>query len=238
MTSPKINGVHFVGSVPIPTEEDCFRTICSALPGRISRIPDGEVGERDYFVKWQLNKFRGETRVIHPTHHPGNPTTYSDDEAEEIVRALGDLETGYDDYALSSYATFKKLKAEGVIPREVRFQVCLPTPINVLFGIHPSLRSKMEPVYERALQRSLKRIQDNIPHGELAIQLDIPIEVGILDGADFYGIEKMKPWFEPILEGILERIGRMTEAVAQDVELGFHLCYGEKIQDCTYVHDG
>jgi hypothetical protein len=237
MTSPQINGVHFIGSVPVPTEEDCFRTICAALPGRIKRIPDGEPGQRENFTRWQLDIFKREPRSINKALNPGNPSTYSEDEAADILRSLGDLETGYDDYALRSYATFKKLKNEGVIPQDIRLQVCLPTPVNVvLMCAHSSLRGKIEPFYEGALLRSLRRIQDNVPHRELAIQFDCPMEMGMLEEANFYGLMEMKPWFEPVREGLLERMTKVAESVAEDVELGFHLCYGKTIQKCINVH--
>ena len=231
MSSPTVNGVHFVGSVPVSTEEDCFRTLCAAVRGRIKRIPDGEPASRQHFIRWQLDVFKRDPRAINYAYIPANPKTYSDKEADEIITSLGDLETRYDEYALSSYAAFKKLKTDGIIPQDVHFQVCLPTPANVvMLCVHPSLYSKVEPLYGKALLRSLKRIRDNIPHHELTIQFDCPMEIGMLERGNFYGLIELKPWFEPMLDGILERLARMAESVDEDVELGFHFCYGEMIQ--------
>ena len=46
-------------------------------------------------------------------------------------KAIPTIETGYDNAALKSYETFKKVQSDGVIPAGVRFQVSLPTPNNV-----------------------------------------------------------------------------------------------------------
>ena len=229
MSTPQINNVHFVGSVQVPTAEECFRTLCEALPGRLKQIPDGEPGIRDYFMNWQTDLFKQvDPRVLNNEQFsPNSPRSFTDDEAASIVKNFEKLETQYDNYALESYATFKRLKQEGVIPQEFRFQVCLPTPVNVVyFVVHTDLQSRIEPIYEEAMLRSLKRLQDRIPHSELSIQWDAPIEIGMLEQANFYGFRPMKAWFEPVLEGVLQRMAKMVDAVAEDVQAGIHLCYG------------
>ena len=228
MGSPQINGIHFVGSVPVPSAKDCFRTLSTALPGRLKRIPDGEPGTRENFVRWQMAALKAcDPRVIGEAYNPGAPSSYSEYEIEDILRNLDGFETRYDDHALSSYETFRTLKDESVIEQNVRFLVCLPTPINVVcLCVHTSLHSKVEQVYEQALLRSLERIQDSIPHDDLSIQLDCPIEMGLMENANFYGLMDMRPWFEPVLEGVVKRLVKVADSVAEDVELGIHLCYG------------
>jgi methionine synthase II (cobalamin-independent) len=34
-------------------------------------------------------------------------------------------------------------------------------------------------------------------------------------------------WFQPVKNGILERLRHLAEAVPEDVEMGLHLCYGD-----------
>jgi hypothetical protein len=46
--------VHLVGSVPLANAEEVFRTVSSILGERLRRIPDGETGERTYWIAWQL----------------------------------------------------------------------------------------------------------------------------------------------------------------------------------------
>ena len=230
MGDPQINHVHLVGSVPVPTAEDCFRTVCSAFPGRLKRIPDGEPGVREQFIGWQLDVFKqADPRVLNELFTPNSPTTFSENEATDILKNFEKFETHYDDHALESYAIFKRLKDEGVVPHDVRFQVCLPTPLDLVYLIvHSGLRNKIEPLCEQAMIRSLKRIQSNIPHSELSIQWDAPIAMGMIEEANFYGLTEIKPWFEPVSEGVLERMANMVEAVAEDVEVGIHLCYGRQ----------
>ena len=147
----------------------------------------------------------------------------SDDEVVRIRKKIPTtLETHYDDYALSSYATFCKLRAERIILPNVRFQVCLPTPIIVIAGhIHPAFHGAVEPVYEVAILRALLRIQAEIPAHDLAIQWDMPGKIAFLEQV------LLTPWFAPVKQGIADRLVRLAAAVSDGVELGFHLCYGD-----------
>src|SRR5258705_349907 len=45
--------VHLIGSVPLASTEDVFRTLAGALGDRLSRMPDGETGERRRWIWWQ-----------------------------------------------------------------------------------------------------------------------------------------------------------------------------------------
>ena len=133
------------------------------------------------------------------------------------------LPVEYDDFAIAGYDEFCKLRTEGLIPTGVRFQVSLPTPINVLGNlVEPSWRASIEPYYEQTLLAALKRIQDIIPSDDLAIQWDLASEFAYLEGAG-----STPAWFSPLKEGIIERVLRVAAAVKRDVALGFHLCYGD-----------
>jgi hypothetical protein len=229
MSSPKVENVHLVGSIPVSSEEESFRTVCKALPGRLRRVPDGEPGERNYFVRWQADLFKHEPRLLSESFNPGGSTALTEDQANEIVKSLPQLQTRYDDYALTSYETFKKLRDDGVIPQGIRFQVGLPTPLNVVsIMIRDELRTKVEPVYQDAIIRSLSRIQSGIPVQDLAIQWDVAMEFATLEGAAHRG-EVKKSWFGPAFKGIVDRLATLGESVAEDVELGYHFCYGTRL---------
>src|SRR5512134_3112717 len=45
--------VHLVGSVPLPSAADVFRTLAGAVGDLLSRVPDGETGERRRWIWWQ-----------------------------------------------------------------------------------------------------------------------------------------------------------------------------------------
>jgi 4-hydroxy-tetrahydrodipicolinate synthase len=51
--SPQPQGGHLVGSVPLQSAEDVFRTVTGILNGRLRRIPDGETGVRSNWIGWQ-----------------------------------------------------------------------------------------------------------------------------------------------------------------------------------------
>lgn len=213
-------GVHLVGSIPLPSTGRVFREACKTLSGRLRRLPDGETGERQGFTTYQRNVFAP------------NPAVFrifggQDRSDEEVKTAAGDIQvlpTKYDDYALSSYTQFCQLRTEGIIPHGTRFQVSLPTPINTIAPfIDPSHQAAVEPVYEKALLSALRRIQDEIPAKDLAIQWDVAVEFAMLENIGFVFV----PWFSPVKEGIMERIVRLSAAVDDGVEMGYHLCYGD-----------
>jgi len=116
---------------------------------------------------------------------------------------------------------FARLKSEGVIPHGVRFQVSLPTPVAVVASyIQSQDAAQLEPAYERQMLRECGQIQETVPHDQLAVQWDVAVEFGIL--------EEVLPNSVGLSEAaVVERLVRLGNAVAPDVELGYHLCYGD-----------
>src|SRR5580765_1308292 len=47
-------GACLVGSVPLPTTEAVLRTTAAAIGTRVRRLPDGETGDRSYWIVFQL----------------------------------------------------------------------------------------------------------------------------------------------------------------------------------------
>ncbi|WP_285117519.1 hypothetical protein [Leifsonia sp. fls2-241-R2A-40a] len=225
--SPDIRGAHLVGSVNLPDAESVFRTVSAHLGDRMHRIPDGEVGERFYWVQFQTNRLdrmAGISRIpVEPFFlrevFDGRPFRLDDGvSADDLV--FPDL--GYAESALDSYAVFRELREEGVIAPGTRFQVSLPTPAGVVGPfIVAEDRAAFEPAYERALFGELQRILDGIPHEDLAIQWDTAVEFALLEG-------RMPSWFgDDVLAGVVERATRQAAAVPADVQVGYHLCYGD-----------
>ena len=214
--------VHFVGSVCLPDQRATTQHLCDALSSRLRRIPDGETGKRRNFVIFQREVFNDSPFVQAP-FPPGSASKSPDVSPGPDAPQVKLLPIEYDDFAISGYGEFCKLRDEGIIPETVRFQVSLPTPLNVLGNlVMPSWRSTMETLYEGALLAALRRIQDNIPPSDLAIQWDLASEFASLEGA-----ASTPPWFSPIKEGLLKRVLKLAAAVDEGVELGFHLCYGD-----------
>jgi methionine synthase II (cobalamin-independent) len=116
---------------------------------------------------------------------------------------------------------FTRLKDEGVIPPPTRFQVSMPTTIAIMWPfIVPDHRRRLMPVWERALAREASLVAAAIPHEELAMQWDVAVEFSL--------IENVIPGGElPPLEEILDQIVRHSRYVPEDVQFGYHLCYGD-----------
>jgi hypothetical protein len=144
---------------------------------------------------------------------------------------LADIQsTGYDDAALASYAEFRDLRSKNIISPDTRFQICLPSPYNVLRGhIKTEVAPLVEPLYEQRLSEAIKKITSNLPHEDIIIQWDLCFEMTALE----YAAGRITdPWHKayfsgPVLPGIVSRVVRMCESIPQDVKLAFHLCYGD-----------
>ncbi|CAM5295887.1 hypothetical protein [Leifsonia shinshuensis] len=229
--TPAIRGAHLVGSVNLPDAATVFRTVSEHLGDRLRRVPDGEVGERFYWIQFQTKRFdtmAGLSRIpVEPYYlrevFDGRPFRLDDGVAASDL-VFPDL--GYAKAALASYGEFARQRAAGVIADGTRFQVSLPTPAAVIGAfVVPEDRAALEPAYERALFGELDRILDGIPHDDLAIQWDTAVEFALLEG-------RIEPWFaDPgsgaVLDGVVERSVRQAAAVPDDVEVGYHLCYGD-----------
>lgn len=219
-------GVHFVGSLPLTSAKEAFIAVCSAAPGRLLSIPDGETGDRFNYIGWQLECFPQET--LRDNLGGIKLETYPKYTLESIKP------TKYDDAAISSYQQFLTLRNQGIIPANVRFQVGIPPPINAVQGhTRPEFHEELEPLYEKRMQESLARIVEEIPAQDLAIQWDLCFEIISLelergrDVGESPGESLFKAFFSPVKEGILERLSRLCASIPSGVHLGFHLCYGD-----------
>ncbi|GAA4845090.1 hypothetical protein GCM10023221_24240 [Luteimicrobium xylanilyticum] len=227
---------HLVGSVSQPDAESVFRVVADTLGNGVARIPDGEVGERFYWIQFQKSRFDATPGLVR-VGEPGPLLRGLFDNRPIAVGPGVDAASlelpplGYADAALESYRTFSRLRDDGVIPAGVRFQVSLPTPAGVVGSFFADdAKAAVEPVYERAVLAELDRILDGIPHDDLAIQWDTALEFGLLERAEIRG-HRMRAWWsdEPseVLAGVVERAARYAAAVPDDVSLGWHLCYGD-----------
>lgn len=219
------SGCHLVGSVVYSDAETVFRECVARLPSRLKRIPDGETGNRSYFTAWQFAVFSSLPQCMAPfvMNQGAEAKDLDPAEVEKNIAKLHNLSiaTGYDDAAIESYATFRRLKENGIISKRTRFQVCLPTGANVVIALHHQYRGAGFKVYETALFRAMRRLQDEIPAEELSIQIDLAVDTAFWEGA------YEKPWFDDPKEGTMQYILRMISHVDQDVELGLHNCYGK-----------
>lgn len=226
MAERAIEHVHFVGSIALDSVEEVFRTAGTLLGRRLRRMPDGEPGGRRLWISWQYPLLRANAYLRIDPVVLGEAGMFPKLRLAEDVRSedihFGEL--GYAREARASYQDFLAARSRGELPAATRFQVSLPTPMAVIlpFCMPPDIPA-IEAAYEKAMLAELARICAAIPHRDLAIQWDVCIEMVIWDGqlAARYPKEGTSP------AAIVARLARLGDAVPEDVELGFHLCYGD-----------
>ena len=217
--------VHLVGSVPLADEEAVFRAASTMLGDHIRRIPDGETGVRTNWIGWQAAVFAGNPSL--------EAVPDAGKEYAQLVqyppprrrRSDGDIafdNLGYADAAIASYQTFARLKEEGTIAAATRFLVCLPTPLApVTAFIDRASQPAVEPPYEAQMLAEVDRICAAIPHDQLAIQWDTAVEFAIWESVGW------PSHLDDVRGGIIDRLVRIGAHVPPDVEMGYHLCYGD-----------
>ncbi len=212
---------HLVGSINLPSAAETLDTAAGALGHMLLRMPDGEPGPRRGWIFYQLPMFTHNTQLTQKDD-PNKTLTFQPREVSPGVQTddLEFPELGYAREARLSFLDFSEAKKAGKIPKHVRFQVSLPTPLAcITVALAPEAIPVVEPAYEAAMLREVAAICEAIPHEELAIQWDLAIEMLMYDGRA-YGV----PWDEKNHRG---RIARLTGSVPPDVQLGVHLCYGD-----------
>ena len=219
--------VHLVGSIGLDTVEDVFRTVGKELGPHLKRIPDGEVGGRKLWISWQYPLLRASTFLQPDPSGKVRPTnrfallTLGEGVAPADVH-FGEL--GYMREARASYLDFLAARERGELPKNIRFQVCLPTPFAVVSSVVvPEALAAVEAAYEKAMIAEVAALCRHIPHRDLCIQWDVCNEMVVWDGQKTDAV----PFADEPRDKILARMQRLCAAIPDDVELGLHLCYGD-----------
>jgi hypothetical protein len=222
--------VHLIGSVPLASTDDVFRTLATTLGDRLSRMPDGETGERLRWIWWQRTMLERHPAMEIDRDTPPIEIRQWDGvvlRRSELFRLRPGVDadavefsTGYAEAALESWSRFEALRRAGVVPAGMRFQFCLPTPMSSAFMyVSPRSHDDYMRAYERALLRALAAIVAKVPAADLSIQWDICQEVLVFET---YFVSRPADYKERVF-ALLARLGA---AVPPGVELGYHLCYG------------
>lgn len=201
---------YLTGSINVPTVGDAFDLVGRRLQPGVTRVPDGEPGDR---ANWVLTQ---------APHFLDNPTLRVSD-SQAAVRQGTAITFGrfdYADVAAASYAVFRAARERGVLEPDSRFLISIPTPFNAVNSfVEFDSRVEVALAYEHQLKHSVEEIQQAIPPADLAIQWDLPTELATIEG-----------WFAnpyPGPEAILAATARVADWVHPDAELTFHLCYGD-----------
>ena len=219
---------YLVGSMALPSVKEVFRMTGDLLGSRLNRVPDGEPGGRNLFVSWQYpllraNPFLAVDRSYEPSARTGFLKLKIADGVSPGEIRFGEL--GYAREARTSYADFVRARDKGELPSHCRFQVCLPTPIGVLLSfITPEALFQVERAYKDAFVAEVDQLCEEIPHKDLTIQWDVCWEMILWERNPAFPA----PWPNEALNvEVISRIEKLCEQVPADVELGFHLCYGD-----------
>ncbi len=230
MMTANTSHAHLVGSVPLDDSETVFRTVCAELGPHLRRIPDGETGERRRWIWFQRDMlwnhpdleedpdaglyavYQWDGVLLRETPY----LRFKPSSDPEAVR----FPTGYAEAAAASYTVYSRLREEGIIGPDTRFQVSLPTPMSTGYMyVSPSSRDAYLPAYERSLLEALDGILNAIPHDHLSIQWDVCQEVLLFEGYFPHRPDDYK-------QQVYSLLSRLGGKVPESVELGYHLCYG------------
>ena len=218
---------HLNGSINLPDTETVFRELGDRIGPLAPRWSDGETGDRQGWIFFQLQRFWA-TPGLEQAGVVDMPAGGAYTQMPKVRLADGtdpdDVEwpnLGYADAYLESWETFRRLRAEGVIPAGTRFQVQYPTPLaSINSWIVDEDQDRLEPSYTQALFADLHRLLDALPHDQIAVQWDVAVEFGLLGGS-------FPATADQDFDGVLRRLVAAVEEVPADVPVGLHLCYGD-----------
>ncbi len=230
--------VLLVGSIPLDTAEEVFRSFGEPLGSSLTAMPDGEVGPRRHWISkvhYQVLSGHPELETVRrPQPENGVERLFPRNAADswlfkvkdgvEQVR-FGDpgWRLGYARDALNSYFVFKTLRGQGVLAKHLRFQVSLPSVNSAVpprIFPNPADVAKVRPGFTDTLAAELGTIVGKIPNDDLAIQWDCATEV-----QDAYGAV---PGYsaEGAIERNVEQFRKLSPLIPEKVLLGYHFCFG------------
>jgi hypothetical protein len=218
-----------VGSLPADTTEAAFRAGAEHFSDLVFALPDGETGPRAAWVGYERERLARPNADVVVVEETASPTGIPRHAYETPVFAIREgVETlqwetwpRIDD-AIASYAVFRQLRDDGVIPAGLRFQVGLPFPASALNAFKADF-ARDYPIaargFEDLVARELGRLCEAIPPEDLAIQWDNAYETQDIEG--------VLAWTEgDAWERFAGPASRLTQLIPEEVLVGYHLCYG------------
>ena len=225
-----------LGSLPYETAEENLRAFGTTFGNDLPGLPDGEVLDRRRWVAGLAWRFFANHPSVEILQRP-----FSVEGVEATRPPMGTVQNwkfrlrkgsppprwgdlgwrlGYAKDAVNSYAIFRSMKREGLVPKDLRFQIAIPlTSSAVDWCFPPEEWDVVRAGYEEAVAAEVAKICEKIPHQDLMFQWDACIEFmdleSVPDGQKFD--DKLKHHGTP---------AHLSAAIPADVLLGYHICYG------------
>jgi hypothetical protein len=221
MSAAGFPGIHLPGSMPFANGTQMFAFVGERLKPWVKRVPD-ETGARTGWVGTQRAAFDHDAFETSPPEQVGPLPPLP----RKQLRGDVDPDTfefepfQYERAVAASYEQFRAARDAGLLRPDARLLVTMPTPHNVVSGfVATADQAPVRAAYERALARAVEHMAAVVPPDELAIQWDLVGELAILNGV--YGV----PYWDAAT--IADSLARCAAMVPPDVQLGYHLCYGD-----------
>lgn len=218
-----------VGSLPAESTDSALSSGARHFGDMIHALPDGETGPRSAWVGYErehLVRPHPDIVTVRETASPTGVPRHAHETPSFGIRP-GVTELYWDswgriDEAIASYAKFRALRADGVIPEHVRFQVGLPFPTSALNALKEDFGRDYQVAarsYEDLVAREVSRLTAAVPPEDLAIQWDVCYEVLDIEGVlSWTTVEAWERFTNPV--------ERLTRLIPEETLVGYHLCYG------------
>ena len=232
-----------VGSIPYETAEETFRAIGPTLGKHLPFIPDGEIGDRLYWVNHVAYRvLNGHPQIetvqrpwtddgVEHWHGEGDKGLWQfkvNDGVDKVEFGDPGWRLGYARDAINSYFVFKTLRAEGVLPADIKFQVCLPLTASACYRFladkadYPAVRDGLT----ESLRHEVTTIFTHIPHEDLAIQWDCAIEEGMIERVLSEAGGVVTQEVRAAVGEIFAPARMVNEHIPDAVTVGYHACFG------------
>ena len=171
--APRVNSeLLLVGSLPADSADSALRAAAAFYDGLVFALPDGETGPRSAWVGYERERLVRPNPDVVVVQETESPTGIPRHAYETPVFGIRPGATGLHwdswpriDDAIAGYQVFRALRADGVIPAGLRFQIGLPFPSSALNAFKANFAHDY-PIAERGFEdlvaRELTRLTDAI----------------------------------------------------------------------------
>src|SRR4051794_18699531 len=166
-----------VGSLPADSTEAALQKGAEYFGDLVFALPDGETGPRAAWVGYERERLARPNPDVVVVEETASPTGIPRHAYETPVFAVRDgvEQLHWDswpriDDAIESYAVFRRLRDEGIVPGGVRFQIGLPFPssaLNAFKADHGRDYPKAAKGFEDLVGREIARLVQAIPPQDL-----------------------------------------------------------------------